>query len=463
MSRFFFVRRVEKKRNPWKCDMHWRDNVFTLSPRTPDRVPNLAPFLESMHDKSYNVPELTKEDLLCFFKFSGKGVEFVGDLDERMGKAELLQAMQEVARASGEVAPPKKVTKKRKAPSTAEKEARGEKRKKASASTSGAQKEEGPERGHPLDPSKDSLVESPSAVAATRYICNMAPDRDLKVLREADNVEVIGHFSANISSAVAWGGEMVKRLTRAHRKATASRQRLDEIMGQHAEVLAWLEELEAHRAREEEEARIQREALEAELASEKEARAAEKAAREALEAELGEVKARAVQEGTRKNFDKVMSQHAEAVARLEEVEAHRARELEAAKTQLESLGAELAAEKEARATERNAMVAELEKANAWAGQEAERLKSEAREEFLKSYEFDSLLAKKGWSYFKDGFWGCLAQFRPNGYSEEEHPASFLDLQQALADVDDEEEAEEDEEEEDEEGGGGDADDNPPPS
>ncbi|KZV33232.1 hypothetical protein F511_43939 [Dorcoceras hygrometricum] len=100
----------------------------------------------------------------------------------------------------------------------------------------------------------------------------MAPDRDLKVLREADNAEVIGHFSANISSAVAWGGEMVRRLTRAHRKATASHQRLDEVMGQHAEVLAWLEDLEAHRAREEEEARIEREALEAELASEKEAR-----------------------------------------------------------------------------------------------------------------------------------------------------------------------------------------------
>ncbi|KZV40226.1 putative xyloglucan endotransglucosylase/hydrolase protein 25-like [Dorcoceras hygrometricum] len=113
-----------------------------------------------------------------------------------------------------------------------------------------------------------------------------------------------------------------------------------------------------------------------------------------------------------------MSQHAEAVARLEELEAHRARELEAAKTQLESLGAELAAEKEARATERDAM---------------------------------------------DGFWGCLAQFRANGYSEEEHPASFLDLQQALVDVGDEEGAEEEDEEEDEEGGGGDADDNPPPS
>ncbi|KZV32051.1 hypothetical protein F511_34392 [Dorcoceras hygrometricum] len=291
---------------------------FYLSLRTPDLAPNLAPFLEAMRGKSYNAPELIKEDLLCFFKFSRKGVEFVGDL----------------------VGPPKKTTKKRKAPSLAEKEAHREKRKKEGASTSGAQKEEtsrksqaptppmptseeipdlppvttiaeeassgkGPRRIPPFDPSKDSLVDSPSGLVATRYICNMAPDRDLQVLKRADDAEA----------------------------------------------------------------------------------------------------------------------------------------------------AERASEKEARAIEREALVAELEKANAWAVQEAERLKSEAKEEFLRSPEFDVLLAKRAWGYFKDGFWGCLAQFRANGYPEEEHPTSFLDVQQALAEVGDEEEAEEEEgdEEEKEEG------------
>ncbi|KZV43424.1 hypothetical protein F511_30378 [Dorcoceras hygrometricum] len=185
-----------------------------------------------------------------------------------------------------------------------------------------------------------------------RYICNMAPDRDIQVLKKADDAEVVGHFSTNIASMKA----------------------------------------------------------------------------------------------SRKNFDKAMGQHTEAMARLEELEAHRARELETTKAQRESLEAELVAEKEARALEREALVAELERANAWVGQEAERMKTEAREEFLKSPEFDSLLAKRAWGYFKDGFWGCLAQFRANGYSEKEHPASFLDLQQALADMGDEEEAEEEEEE-----------------
>ncbi|KZV22175.1 hypothetical protein F511_36248 [Dorcoceras hygrometricum] len=325
-------------------------------------APSLTPFLEAMCDKSYNAPELIKEDLMCFFKFSRKGAELVGDLDDRMGKAELVKAMQEAV-----VAPPKKTTKKRKAPSEVEKEARGEKRKKAGASTSGVRTEEtskqklaptpptslseealdvppvtatvgapssgkGPEQPPPFDPSKDSLVESPCPVAATRYICNMAPDRDVRVLRKARNADVVGHFSSNLAVAVAWGGEM------------------------HAEVLARLEELETLRSREEGAAKAQREALEAQLLVEREAHEAEKAARELLEAELEEVKALATRE-------------------------------------------------------------------------AERLKLEGKEEFLKSPEFDTLLGKKAGGYFKNGFFGCVAQWRANGYLEEEHPASFLNVGQ----------------------------------
>ncbi|KZV22969.1 hypothetical protein F511_33896 [Dorcoceras hygrometricum] len=109
MSRFFYAK-CDVMRDPWKCEMHWRDSVVTIVPRTPDRAPILTPFLEAMHGKIYSAPELIREDLLCFYKFSRKGFELVGDLDERMGKAELLRAMQEAV-----AAPPKKSTK-RKAP-----------------------------------------------------------------------------------------------------------------------------------------------------------------------------------------------------------------------------------------------------------------------------------------------------------------------------------------------------------
>ncbi|KZV51822.1 hypothetical protein F511_11199 [Dorcoceras hygrometricum] len=307
-------------------------------------------------------------------------------------------------------APPKKSTK-RKAPSMGEKEARGEKRKKAGASTSGARTEEAPrpkqapppptlsseealdvppvttavggpssgkglEQPPPFDPSRDSLIESPCPVAATRYICNMAPDRDVRVLWKARNADVVGHFSSHAAAVVAWGGEMVKRLTKAHQKMNASRDHFDKAMGQHAEVLARLEELETLRSREKEAAEAQREVLEAQMLVEKEAHEAEKAAREMLEAELEEVKSRA------------------------------------------------------------------------AG-DAERLKLEGKEEFLKSPEFDTLLGKKAGGFFKNGFFGCVDQWRANGYPEEEHPASFLNVQQTIAEMPDEEEVQEEEEDEDE--------------
>ncbi|KZV53570.1 hypothetical protein F511_27294 [Dorcoceras hygrometricum] len=124
----------------------------------------------------------------------------------------------------------------------------------------------------------------------------MAPDRDVRVLRKARNADVVGHFSSNLAAAVAWGGEMVKRLTKAHQKMNASRDQFDKAMGQHAEVLARLEELETLRSREKEAAEAQREALEAQMLVEKEAHEAEKAAREMLEAELEEVKSRAAQD-----------------------------------------------------------------------------------------------------------------------------------------------------------------------
>ncbi|KZV28464.1 hypothetical protein F511_03267 [Dorcoceras hygrometricum] len=161
-----------------------------------------------------------------------------------MGKAELVKAMQEEARALGEVGPPKKAAKKRPAASSAEEGAHHEKRtKKKSASSSGTQLGEipkttreptppmhmseetpdqppvvtipeasspargkGPERVLPLEFSKDSLVDSPTGVVATKFICYMVPDRDLLVLKGAEDIEAIGH-SGNLfttSTSESW-------------------------------------------------------------------------------------------------------------------------------------------------------------------------------------------------------------------------------------------------------------------
>ncbi|KZV51709.1 hypothetical protein F511_13121 [Dorcoceras hygrometricum] len=79
----------------------------------------------------------------------------------------------------------------------------------------------------------------------------------------------------------------------------------------------------------------------------------------------------------------------------------------------------------------------------------ERLKVEAenswqieKEKFLQSKEFNILCSGRASVFFKKGFDGCLAQFRANGYPEEEHPALFLDVEQALADMPEDEDSEE---------------------
>ncbi|KZV13998.1 hypothetical protein F511_44647 [Dorcoceras hygrometricum] len=416
MSRFFFVKRVRKKRDPWRYEMSWRDNMYTFTPRTPERSPNLATFLADMREMHFNAPELIKEDLLCFFGFSRKGVELVGDLDERMGKAVMLKAMEEAeAASSGATAPPTKATKKRKASSPTKKEARRQ-RKKNGASTSearpvpideksraptppiptteerpdpmhvitipeasspngGPTKEPGPGRVPPLNFFEDSLVVSPSGVVATNLLCHIAPDRDIGRLSGAGNAEAMSLFSSNLAAREA--GDL-------HRS-------FDDTAEHCTELETRLVEVEAARA--------------------EEARA---------------------------------------------TEMHRAA-LETRGLRLEVERVALLSENKALAVEKVAMRADLADTKARDEEEARLLRSEAihawdlgKEGFLQSSEFDTLCAKKAVAYFRVGFEDCVAQFQANGYSEEEHPASFLDMKKALMEMPDDEEPEEEDEEEEEE-------------
>ncbi|KZV45803.1 hypothetical protein F511_36362 [Dorcoceras hygrometricum] len=181
----------------------------------------------------------------------------------------------------------------------------------------------------------------PKAVA-TRYLCHMAPNRDLGRLGGATDSEAVSHFAAQLTSTMAWGSEVIKRLTRAHRAVNDTRQSFDEAMRQHTELVARLEELEAIRAQEK---------------------------RETIRSEL-----------------------------------------------------------DAALAKKTVFEVEFEETKARAEEEAGRLRNEA----INAWDLS-----------------CLAQFRANGYSEEEHSTSFLDFKKALADMADEQEAEEEEEEEEE--------------
>ncbi|KZV21032.1 hypothetical protein F511_37676 [Dorcoceras hygrometricum] len=310
-----------------------------------------------------------------------RGVGLVGDLDERMGKVEMLKLMEEEAAAgsSGAVAPSKKAPKKRRASTQPEKEARHEKKKKKEASTSEARPERIPEEGRDPMPPKHQTEDRPRSPPVITIAEASSPKK-----KGPGRVPPLDYSEDPL--AMAWGGEVVRRLTRAHRAVTTIRRSFDETMGQHAELMARLEELEALKVQEQRAVEAREEELEAQLA-------VEKAAREATKSEL----------------DAVLAKKAVVEIELEETKAH-------------------------------------------AEEEVGRLKSEAihtwdlsKEEFLQSSKFETLCVKKALCYFKDGFAGCLDQFRANGYSEEEHPTSFLDTKKALMEMPDEYAEEEEEE------------------
>ncbi|KZV30018.1 hypothetical protein F511_24801 [Dorcoceras hygrometricum] len=129
----------------------------------------------------------------------------------------------------------------------------------------------------------------------------------------------------------------------------------------------------------------------------------------------------------------LMQEHGGLMKHLEEIRANHDKESEEMALELES-----SRTRALRAEEENkALQAEVEKwkdeaANSW---------ELGKEKFLQSKEFRVLCSGKALAFFEKGFDGCLAQFRESGYTEEEHPASFLDVERVLANLPDDEEEE----------------------
>ncbi|KZV06593.1 hypothetical protein F511_45926 [Dorcoceras hygrometricum] len=106
---------------------------------------------------------------------------------------------------------------------------------------------------------------------------------------------------------------------------------------------------------------------------------------------------------------------------------------------------------EQKLTDSEASIIRLQDEMNKAGEEAEEKIKRAQEEaeaswekrkadFLKSDEFDKLCSTRALSFFQQGFDGCLAQVRDNGYPEAEHPFSFLDVLKSLEALPDDGEA-----------------------
>ncbi|KZV19961.1 putative LRR receptor-like serine/threonine-protein kinase, partial [Dorcoceras hygrometricum] len=144
---------------------------------------------------------------------------------------------------------------------------------------------------------------------------------------------------------------------------------------------------------------------------------------------------------TRRSMDGVLDRHNTLMKQLEDIRAEKDKEKESVLLELETARVEAQSSK--------AQALRFEEENKTLQAEVEKLKVEAenswqieKEKFLQFKEFDVLCSGRASVFFEKGFDGCLAQFRANGYPEEEHPALFLNVEQALADMPEDEDSEE---------------------
>ncbi|KZV40100.1 hypothetical protein F511_42668 [Dorcoceras hygrometricum] len=247
--------------------MSWRDDARTQPPPTPERAPDLTDFLRVTKEKCFNAQELIEEDLLCYFKFSGKKVQLVGDLGERMSKAEMLRALKE-KKADPEGA--SRSLNKGKRKSTEE---GGEKRKKRhhekKARESDRVKVSGETTKEPLS-SGDQNPEQQTNETSYEYL-------------DASNISFVAKPSGSVSLdftrrlisdqdydlALVWSGSVANRLIRAREEITKTKHSMDEMLESHEGLMKQLVEIRANNDKEKEKMALALEASRANAQSSK--------------------------------------------------------------------------------------------------------------------------------------------------------------------------------------------------
>ncbi|KZV45143.1 hypothetical protein F511_25305 [Dorcoceras hygrometricum] len=362
----------------WHCDMSWSEKPTRRAPPLPTQEYDPATFLNSVSAKCFNAQDLIREDLLCHFGFSRKGIVVKGDLADRIMKAYLLEAFKkqesEVSRGSNppleERANP--IPEERANPPPEERAK--EKRKRSS---SGSDKRSKKKTSPPVEVNKEvgtsppeqsglevsSFIARPITTTIVAFFQNFVPELDLPVVSSASDQAITeGLASKFLQVCRHWsGGQIVRWVTKAREVAYSSRRSLDEMMAKHDKLMREIEDV-----------------------------------RGASDAE------------NRSLSDKMAASEASDTRLWEE---------------------------------RNRMGEEAEEKMRRMQEEAEASWAKRKEDFLKSAEFDRLCSNMALYYFRHGFNGCLAQFRSNGYAEAEHPASFLNVLKALEDFPEEDEVE----------------------
>ncbi|KZV41924.1 hypothetical protein F511_29152 [Dorcoceras hygrometricum] len=330
----------------------------------------------SWRDDAYTLPPPTPEQKPDLAKF----LEAVGDRYNRMDRAAMLEALKErksktkSGGASSSSAQNKEETSSGalgKDKRKASPEKKERRRKRRHEERgTGSTQESIPEVM--INEPEDTTNKGPEQSSASLdFIRHLVPDQDFDQLKRTPDLEVFETAGLHFMQSLAWFGEAASRFSKARAEVIKTKRSYDGVLGRHEALLKQLEEIQTKES-------VEKESLSAEL--------------ESARAEAQTYKAQAQSLVTQVQSLDTRAQCAEEESKLRLAEVEKLQE---------------------------------ERANSWALE---------KEKFLKSKDFDSLCLKKAVMYFDKGFEGYLAQFRANGFSEEEYPAPFLDVEQALADM-----------------------------
>ncbi|KZV26126.1 hypothetical protein F511_13586 [Dorcoceras hygrometricum] len=267
MSRYFFLRRNVREGIAWYCDMSWSEKPTKRVLPAPAQEYDPVPFLKDACTKCYNARDLVREDLLCHFGFSRKGVAVEGDLADRIMKSYLLEAFKkqgsETSRGSnprteerantipGKPAsslpeepanlPPVERTKekRRKSSSGSEKHS---KRKKASPSIE-IDEEVGASQPEQSSLEVSSFIACPVTSTTVAFFQNFVPELDLPVVNSASDKTITEALASNFLQALIWGAKLSRRVTRAREMARSSRRSLDDMMAKHDKLMKEMEDV----------------------------------------------------------------------------------------------------------------------------------------------------------------------------------------------------------------------------
>ncbi|KZV51601.1 hypothetical protein F511_25600 [Dorcoceras hygrometricum] len=371
MSRYFFLRRNVREGIAWYCDMSWSEKPTKRVLPPPAQEYDPVPFLKDACTKCYNARDLVREDLLCHFGFSRKGVAVEGDLADRIMKSYLLEAYKKQESEASRGSNPRTEERANPIPekpanllvqidggivlsvvdlirrSTAAYLLKCRFPRETGQSQAPRRQQAGASQPEQSSLEVSSFIACPVTSTTVAFFQNFVPELDLPVVSTASDKTITEALASNFLQALLWGGELSQRVTKARETARSSRRSLDDVMAKHDKLMKEIEDV------------------------------------------------RGASDAEKKYLDQKIAASEASVMRLQE-EMKKVRE---------------------KAEEKVKKVQE----------EAEAAWEKRKEDFLKSAEFDRLCATRALSFFQKGFNGCLAQNRDNGYSEAEHPFYFLDV------------------------------------